>query len=134
MFISLVDQTVHIRTKTCMKITFKQHILPKIAFLDISSQNHAKTSQIFQNTAKLKSITMQMISGFMLLILSRLDRKMQFEKWTVIIFVQCRTALSSPSQLTTMLRITGDCKNMKTRRKERQPEMPRIKKPQSHTK
>ena len=32
---------------------------------------------------------MQMISDFMHLILSRLDRKMQFEKWTVIIFVQC---------------------------------------------
>ena len=65
MCIRLVDHTVVIRTKTCMKIAFKERFLPKIAFLDISCQNYAKTSQVFQNTAKLKSITMQMISDFM---------------------------------------------------------------------
>ena len=52
-FISLVDHTVHIRTNTCIKITFQQHILPQIAFLDISSQNHARTSQVFQSITKL---------------------------------------------------------------------------------
>ena len=61
MLISLVDHTVHIRTKTCMKIAFKERFLQKIALLDISSQNYAKTSQVFQNIAKLKSITMQII-------------------------------------------------------------------------
>ena len=65
MFISLVDYTVQIRTKTCMKIAFKQRILPQSAFLDISSQKHAKTSQVFQNVTKLKSITIQMSSDFM---------------------------------------------------------------------
>ena len=72
-FISLVHHTVHIRTKTCMKFVFKQRFLKKKkkkkkkkeAFLDISSQNCAEASQIFQNIAKLKSITMQMISDFM---------------------------------------------------------------------
>ena len=53
-FISLVDHTVHIHTKTCMTITFKQHFLPKIALLGISSHNYAKVSQVFQNVAKLK--------------------------------------------------------------------------------
>ena len=43
-FFSLVDHTVHIRTETCMKIAFKQHFLPKNAFLGISSQNYAKAS------------------------------------------------------------------------------------------
>ena len=65
MFIILVDHTVHIHTKTYMKFVFKQCFLKKKAFLDISSQNCAKASQIFQNIAKLKSITMQMISDFM---------------------------------------------------------------------
>ena len=68
-FISLVHHTVHIRTKTCMKFVFKQRFLKKEikikAFLDISSQNCAEALQIFQNIAKLKSITMQMISDFM---------------------------------------------------------------------
>ena len=48
-----------------MKIAFKECFLPKIAFLDISSPNYAKTSQVFQNIAKLKSIIMQIISDFM---------------------------------------------------------------------
>ena len=65
MFISLVDRTVRIHSKTFMKIAFKQCFLPKIAFLDISSQNYAKTSQVLQNVAKLKSIIIQMISDFM---------------------------------------------------------------------
>ena len=65
MFISLVDHTFPIRTKTCIKTVVKQRFLPKIAFLDISSQNYAKTSQVFQNIAKLKFMTMQMISEFM---------------------------------------------------------------------
>ena len=43
-FISLVDHTVNVRTGTCMKIALKQRFLQKIAFLDISSQNYAKTS------------------------------------------------------------------------------------------
>ena len=64
-FISLVAHILDFCTKTCMKIAFMQHLLPKIAFLDISSQNYAKTSQVFQNIAKLESMTMQMISDFM---------------------------------------------------------------------
>ena len=64
-FISLMDHTVHRRTKTCVTIAFKQRFLPKFAFLDISSQNYAKTPQVFQNIAKLKSMTMQIISDFM---------------------------------------------------------------------
>ena len=39
--------------------------LKQLHFLDISSQNYAKASQIFQNIAKLKSVTMHMISDFM---------------------------------------------------------------------
>ena len=37
----------------------------KIAYLDISSPNYAKTSQVFQNIVTIKSIAMQMISDFM---------------------------------------------------------------------
>ena len=44
MFIGLVDHTVYIRTETCMKIAFKQRFVPKIAFLDVSSQNYAKAA------------------------------------------------------------------------------------------
>ena len=88
-FISLVDRTVHIRTKTCMKIAFKQRILLQTAFLDIPSQKYAKTSQVFQNIATLKSITMQMISEFMHFDTLALRQKMQFDKWTIIIFVRC---------------------------------------------
>ena len=73
-----------------MKIAYKQRFLPlKNAFLDLSSQNCAKVSPIFQNIAKLKSITMQMISDFMHFDTIALRQKMQFEKWMVIIFVQC---------------------------------------------
>ena len=64
-FISLVDHFVHIRIETCMKIAFKQRFLPKIACSDISTQNYAKASYVIHNIAKLKSITMQMISDFM---------------------------------------------------------------------
>ena len=64
MFIGLVDHTVHICTKTCMKIAFKQRFLSNSYILDISSQNYAKASQIFQNIAKVKSKTMHMISDF----------------------------------------------------------------------
>ena len=95
-FICLVHHTVHIRTKTCMKFVFKQRFLKKKkqkkkqAFLDISSQNCAEASKIFQNIAKLKSITMQMISDFMHFdTIALRQKKMQFEKWTVIMFVQC---------------------------------------------
>ena len=42
----------------------KQRFLPKMQFLDISSQNYAKASLVFHNIAKLKSITMQIISDF----------------------------------------------------------------------
>ena len=53
-----------------MKFVFKQRFLKKKKkkknpFLDISSQNCAEASQVFQNISKLKSITMQMISDFM---------------------------------------------------------------------
>ena len=66
MFISLVDHTVHIRTKTCMKIAFKQCILPKIAFLlYIFLPKTMPKHQVLQNIAKLKSIIMQMIFDFM---------------------------------------------------------------------
>ena len=61
----MVDHTVHIRTKTYMEIVFKERYLPKNAFLDTSSKHYAKTSQVFQNIAKLNSITMHMISDFM---------------------------------------------------------------------
>ena len=65
MFISLVDRTVHIRTKTCMNIAFKQRFFPRIAFSDISAKHYTETSQVFQNIAKLKSMIIQTISEFM---------------------------------------------------------------------
>ena len=91
MFISLVDHNVHIHIKTCMKIAFKQCFLPEIAFLDVSSQNSAKTSQIFQNIAKLKSMTMQMISDFMYFDTIGLRQKNAIWKVDgyIIILVQC---------------------------------------------
>ena len=82
----LVDLTVHIHTKTSMKFVFSK----KNTFFDISSQNCAKASQIFQNIAKLKSIPMQMISDFMHFdTIALRQKKMQFGKWTVIVVVQC---------------------------------------------
>ena len=65
MFISVEDHSVHFPTQTRLKIVVKQYFLPDIPFLDISSQNYLKTLQVFQNMAKLKSITVQMISDFM---------------------------------------------------------------------
>ena len=63
MFIGLIDHTVHIRTR---ELRLSNVFSQTVAFLDISSQNCAKASQIhvFQNIAKLKSITMHMISDF----------------------------------------------------------------------
>ena len=62
---SLVHNTVHIGTKTCMKIVSKQRFLPNFLFLDILPQKYAKTSHVFQIIAILKSMTMQKIFDFM---------------------------------------------------------------------
>ena len=76
--ISRVDHIVTIRTKIWMKTAFKKPFLQKMIFF--FSLKLCNTTKVFQNTANLKSISMQTTSDKMHFDApSRLDRKMQFK-------------------------------------------------------
>ena len=63
--ISRVNHIVTIRTKIWMKIAFKKPFLQKMIFNFFFSLKLCNTTKVFQNTANLKSISLQMISDKM---------------------------------------------------------------------
>ena len=64
-FISRVDHFVATRTKIRMKIALKKLFLQKQTICYFFSPKTCITTKVFQNTAKLMSISMQMISDKM---------------------------------------------------------------------
>ena len=64
-FISRVDHLVIIHTKVWLKIAFKKLYLQINDFLKFFCPKLCDTRKVFQNTANLKSMSMQMISDKM---------------------------------------------------------------------
>ena len=77
MFISRIDHFVNISTKPGMEIALKKLFLHRNEFFKFLPQTMHYNKSI-QNSAKLKSVSMQTISDRMQFWLSCLDRKMQF--------------------------------------------------------
>ena len=88
-FISRVDHLVTIHTKIWMKIAFKKLFLEKIFFFYLSPQNYATQQKYFKIPLTWRLRTCKWFLIKCILMLSCLDQKMQFEKWTVITFVHC---------------------------------------------